>query len=254
MNIITRNKLPDSGEWYFEDGGVKIYASDGGDYLGLIGYMPQEYGCYPNMTAYQYLENMAYLKDMPEEMINGEINRVLSSVMLDGETKKRITKFSGGMKQRLCFAQAILGSPKILILDEPTAGMDVTQRIRVRELIMKKASESIVLMSTHICSDIERDGSDVIVMKNGTVFERGSVSELMSRISERIWQIECGQSQAYDLSEKHKTVYMNQLSGSRYQVRVISDESPSPEAVPVEPELEDYYMDVFGERREERNI
>ena len=248
MNIITRNKLPDSGECVFDTGDRKITFGDSEDYLGLLGYMPQEYGCYPNMTAYQYLEYMAYLKGMQKETIYSEINRVLASVMLDGETKKRITKFSGGMKQRLCFAQAVLGSPKILILDEPTAGMDVSQRIRVRELIKKAATECIVLMSTHICSDIERDGSDVIVMRKGTVLRRGSSSELMASMSGRVWQIECGQSTALDLSEKYKTVYMNQLNGNIYQVRIISDECPAPEAINSEPELEDYYIDVFSER------
>ena len=176
MNIITRNVCPDSGGTITWNGTEIVRL--GTEYLAKIGYMPQQQGLYNNFTAYRFLGYMASLKGLKRREAALEIPRALELVELTDVAAKRIGGFSGGMKQRLLIAQAILGKPEIVILDEPTAGLDPKQRVRIRSLIQSLAEDKIVIVSTHIVSDVESIADQVLLLKDGVLAAQGAVEEL----------------------------------------------------------------------------
>lgn len=179
MNIITQNIPFDKGgsiEWNGEST-LKM----GKDFRSLIGFMPQQQELYPTFTAERFVGYLAALKGIPSKEIFSEVSRVLSLVELDHCANKKIGGFSGGMKQRVLIAQALLGEPKLLILDEPTAGLDPKQRVIVRRLISSLSKDKIIIVSTHIVSDIESIADKVIMIKSGEIIENGTVEELCAK-------------------------------------------------------------------------
>lgn len=179
MNIITQNIPFDKGgsiEWNGEST-LKM----GADFRCLIGFMPQQQELYPTFTAERFVGYLAALKGIPSKVISSEVSRVLSLVELSDCTNKKIGGFSGGMKQRVLIAQALLGEPKLLILDEPTAGLDPKQRVIVRRLISSLSKDKIIIVSTHIVSDIESIADKVIMIKSGEIIENGTVEELCAK-------------------------------------------------------------------------
>ncbi|MDE6579413.1 MAG: ABC transporter ATP-binding protein [Ruminiclostridium sp.] len=179
MNIITQNITHDKGgsiEWNSENT-LKM----GADFRSLIGFMPQQQELYPTFTAERFVGYLAALKGIPSKEISSEVIRVLSLVELDHCANKKIGGFSGGMKQRVLIAQALLGTPKLLILDEPTAGLDPKQRVIVRRLISSLSNDKIIIVSTHIVSDIESIADKIIMIRSGEVIENGTVSELCAK-------------------------------------------------------------------------
>jgi ABC-type multidrug transport system ATPase subunit len=180
MNIITQNITHDKG------GTITWNGADtdktGEKFREVIGFMPQQQELYPSFTAARFVGYIAALKGIESKLIKDEILRVLSQVELYPEANKRIGGFSGGMKQRVLIAQALLGDPKLLILDEPTAGLDPKQRVIVRNLISSLSKEKIVIISTHIVSDIESVADHVLMIKAGRIIDSGSVKELSDRV------------------------------------------------------------------------
>lgn len=179
MNIITQNIPFDKGgsiEWNGEST-LKM----GKDFRSLIGFMPQQQELYPTFTAERFVGYLAALKGIPSKEIFSEVSRVLSLVELDHCANKKIGGFSGGMKQRVLIAQALLGEPKLLILDEPTAGLDPKQRVIVRRLISSLSKDKIIIVSTHIVSDIESIADKVIMIKSGEIIENGTVEGLCAK-------------------------------------------------------------------------
>lgn len=179
MNIITQNIPFDKGgsiEWNGENT-LKM----GSDFRSLIGFMPQQQELYPTFTAERFVGYLAALKGIPSKEISSEVSRVLSLVELSDCANKKIGGFSGGMKQRVLIAQALLGTPKLLILDEPTAGLDPKQRVVVRRLISSLSEDKIIIVSTHIVSDIESAADKVIMIKSGEIIENGTVNELCAK-------------------------------------------------------------------------
>lgn len=152
----------------------------GGEYRRLLGYLPQDFGYYPGMTAERYLRYLAELKAVPPELADEKVTELLALVELEAERKNRIRTFSGGMLRRLGIAQAMLNDPQILILDEPTAGLDPKERIRFRNLISEFSKNRIVLLSTHIVSDVEFIADELVLMKRGEVIRTGSVEEIIA--------------------------------------------------------------------------
>ena len=148
-------------------------------YRAVLGYLPQDFGYYPEFTAMDFLLYMAALKGLPKKTAKRRANELLELVGLQDMGRKKIKTFSGGMKQRLGIAQALLNNPKLLILDEPTAGLDPTERVRFRNLIGQLGKDSIVLLSTHIVSDIEHIADEVLMMKDGTLIYNGTWDEQM---------------------------------------------------------------------------
>lgn len=179
MNLITDNVRRDGGD--IELDGTDVLKLGNG-FRELLGFMPQQQGLYESMTAEAFLAYMARLKRIPSRKIMGEITRVLDLTNLSDVRHNKIYSFSGGMKQRILLAQAMLGEPRILILDEPTAGLDPKERVRLRNYIRDLSKNRIVLLATHIVSDIEAIADDIILMKEGRISLSGSPSELIASL------------------------------------------------------------------------
>lgn len=159
----------------------KEVTSMGADYRNVLGYLPQDFGYYPNYTAVEFLMYIAALKGIPKNVAKKRVTELLEVVDLSHVANKKVKTFSGGMKQRVGIAQALLNNPKILILDEPTAGLDPKERVRFRNLLSEYAGDKIVILSTHIVSDIEAIADEVLLMKKGKFVLQGTVPELIHK-------------------------------------------------------------------------
>lgn len=175
MNIITGNLKPTAGQVKWDG---KEIRSLGADYRSLIGYAPQQQGLYDTFTGRRFLSYMATLKGISKKEMTEEIRRVLSFVNMEEAADRMIGTYSGGMKQRILIAQAILGDPKLIVLDEPTAGLDPKERVRIRERIRELSGDKIILVSTHVVSDIEPIAKELILIKSGNIMDRDTVEHL----------------------------------------------------------------------------
>lgn len=241
MNIITDNLKADGGTIKYDG---KDISSMGREYLKLLGYMPQYPGIYPQFSAEEYLYYMAALKGVkdPEKQIDSVLEEV---EMLDVRRKKTVY-FSGGMKQRLALAQAVLGDPSVLILDEPTAGLDPKQRIAIRNYISRISFDKIVIIATHVVPDIEYIAKDVIMLKKGVIADNAPPAELLRKIDGCVWRVKTKDEYVQDYQNKYKVTNILKEDDS-VSVRILSDVKPDENAIPVSPTLDDYYLHVFGE-------
>lgn len=178
MNLITGNLKPTSGKLLW-DGQETVQM--GAVYRSLIGYAPQQQALYDTFSGSRFLSYMAALKGIPKKQMKEEIRRVLDYVNLTEAANESIGAYSGGMKQRILIAQAILGNPKLLILDEPTAGLDPKERVRIREKIKALSGDKVILVSTHVVSDIQSIAKEVLLLKKGRLADRGSVPALCQK-------------------------------------------------------------------------
>lgn len=200
MNLITGNLKPTAGRIFWDE---KEIGRLGAAYRSLLGYAPQNQGLYDAFSGIRFLSYMAALKDIPRKKMGPEIERVLSYVNLTQAAKRPIGTYSGGMKQRILIAQAILGNPKLLILDEPTAGLDPKERVRIREKIRELSGDKIILISTHVVSDIQTIAKEIILLKEGAQADRGTVEELCRKYGdasdlEQVYMDIFGKDEAYD--------------------------------------------------------
>lgn len=179
MNLITDNLKRDGGSITFDGEDIKEM---GTNYRRILGYMTQQQGFYEGMTAESFLVYMARLKEIPRKAVKREIDRVLEMTNLADVRHKKIGSFSGGMKQRVLLAQALLGDPKVLILDEPTAGLDPKERARLRDHIYQLSKDRIVLLATHIVSDIEAIADSILLLRQGKLLRSGTTEELISSL------------------------------------------------------------------------
>lgn len=181
MNIITDNLKLDSGKILWNGQESKTL---GAKYREILGYMPQGQGLYNGFTAKRFLNYIAVLKEVPKEEIEVQIQKVSKSVNLQDELGKKIGMYSGGMKQRLLIAATIIGNPKLLIFDEPTAGLDPKERIRVKKIMSELAKDKIVIIATHIVPDIENIANEIIILKDGILREKNTPEELIRKYAE----------------------------------------------------------------------
>ncbi len=178
MNVITGNIQPSSGNITWNGNDIKQLKSE---YRSILGYAPQQQGLYDSFSGRRFLSYMAALKGISKKEMPDEITRALSYVNMTEKADKAIGTYSGGMKQRILIAQAILGNPKLIILDEPTAGLDPKERVRIREQIETLSGDKIILVSTHVVSDIESIANEIILIKNGNIIDRDTVNALCSK-------------------------------------------------------------------------
>lgn len=187
MRMLCTLLKPTSGSITWD--GKDIFAMDG-MYRNILGYLPQDFGFYPDFTVYDYLMYIASIKGLRPVVSKQRADTLIRQVGLSKVKNKKMKRLSGGMIRRVGIAQAMLNNPKILILDEPTAGLDPNERIRFRNLISELSEERLVLLSTHIVSDIEYIANKILLMKNGLVAMSGNVEELVSSMPEKVWNLE----------------------------------------------------------------
>ena len=250
MNIITDNLKADLGEITYtsDDGLTENILKMGVRFREKLGFMPQYPGLYPNFTVERFMWYMAALKGLPKEKAKKDIPEILAAVELDDVPKRKIGALSGGMKQRLTLAQAVLGDPEILILDEPTAGLDPKQRIAIRNYISKIAFNKIVIIATHVVSDIEFIARDIIMLKKGVIVDNAPPHELTKKIEGKVWNVPCLESEVQSMQDTFRVTNISRDEESgNVSLRVLSDEKPSEDSKIVTPTLEDYYLYIFGD-------
>ena len=230
-----------SGEVLFDGENV---TDMGADYRNILGYLPQDFGYYPNYSAAEFLQYISALKGIPKDIAGQRIKELLEVVDLSHVASKKIRTFSGGMKQRVGIAQALLNHPQILILDEPTAGLDPKERVRFRNLISDYAEDKIVVLSTHIVSDIEAIADEVMLMKKGKFVLQGTIPQLVEKAGGKVWELTVSPKETRMWREK-VTVANLRHDGNQVILRIISDTMPAEDAVPCEASLEDLYLYYF---------
>ena len=220
----------------------------GDAYRSLLGYLPQDFGYYPDFTAKEFMYYIAALKGLSDKKARVMTKQLLETVSLSEVANKKIRTFSGCMKQRLGIAQAVINNPKILVLDEPTAGLDPKERVRFRNLIADFSKDKIVILSTHIVSDVEYIADTILMMKSGKLLLRGSVQKVTDSMRGKVWKFVVDERDADRVNERFCVANLHHLGDGDVEVRVISDRQPSTEAVPVQSTLEDLYLYHFQSR------
>lgn len=229
--------------------GVEIGAL-GAAYREKLGYLPQEFGFYPEFTVQDYLEYMAALKGLPRAEAARQIDALLERVSLAEVRRKKIVKLSGGMKRRVGIAQALLNDPEILILDEPTAGLDPGERVRFRNLLSEFAQDRIVLISTHIVSDVEYIAVENAVMKDGKIIAVDTTEGLVQQIEGKVWQGSAPAGELPRWEHRLQVVNLRNEPDGTVTLRYLAEAPQLPGSIPARPKLEDLYLWLFPEETE----
>ncbi len=238
MRMLCTLLKPTEGRILWD--GQDIFKLDGA-YRRILGYLPQEFGYYPDFTVQDYLNYIASIKGLRPAVARKRTALLLQQVGLAGAENKKMRKLSGGMKRRVGIAQAMLNDPKILILDEPTAGLDPNERIRFRNLISELALDRLVLLSTHIVSDIEYIAHEILLMKDGKICIFGTTKELTARMPEQVWRVSVPQNKVAAYTKQYKVSNIKTLHGEA-ELRILSSEKPAENAVLEEAVLEDVFL------------
>ncbi|GAA2725616.1 ABC transporter ATP-binding protein [Actinocorallia aurantiaca] len=238
MRIAATITRPTSGKVLFD--GVDVVAHP--DALRRhLGYLPQDFGAYPNLTAREFLSYLAAAKGMSARSSKARIGELLEAVNLTEAAKRPLGKYSGGMLRRVGIAQALLADPRVIIVDEPTAGLDPQERVRFRTMLADLAADRVVMLSTHIVSDIESVASDIAVVAGGRLLRRGTPDELLRLAQGRVWELLVSPAEA-DAVRMRCVVSRMVRTAEGVRMRVISDAPPSRGAAPAAPDLEDVYL------------
>lgn len=243
MRLLCDILAPTSGQISFDN--QSIWES-GDRYRSVLGYLPQDFGYYPDFSAFKFLLYMSAIKGLSRGFAKERSLELLEQVGLLQVKDKKIKTFSGGMKQRLGIAQAMLNDPRVLILDEPTAGLDPKERVRFRNLISTFSRDKIVLLSTHIVSDVEYIAGDILVMKKGQLLHQGRPHEIIHTIDGKVWECRVPNEKAGTLIESCNVGNLR-AEGEETMLRIISDEKPMETAQAVTPNLEDLYLYYFAD-------
>ena len=242
MRMICTLLTPTSGQILCD--GKDILKMEG-EYRNLLGYLPQEFGFYTDFSVKDYLLYIASLKGVRPVVAKKRVKELLEQVGLSKAANKKMKKLSGGMKRRVGIAQAILNNPKILILDEPTAGLDPTERVRFRNLISELSKERIVILSTHIVSDVEYIANEIWLMKNGRLVQQGSLNDVLDSMPEKVWSLVASQEEAAKLMKEYRVSNMK-TDRDGVELRIISAQPPCDYAKVLQPNLEDVFLYYFG--------
>ena len=254
MNILTGGLRADTGQVRWNGTEIQKIPLP---YRKTLGYAPQHQGIYEEFTANRFLWYLAALKGIPKKEAAVEIEQVLQVVGLTAQQNRRLGTFSGGMKQRVLIAQALLGDPQLLILDEPTAGLDPQERIHIRNFISRISTNRIVILATHVVQDVAGIAKEMILLGNGKVRMQGTPDEICSTLDGKVWEVRIPARQAAAISEQYLVSNLLEGRNGIVQARLISETEPVlPDAtcppVSVPAGIEDVYLSLFDHRREGR--
>lgn len=244
MRIVCGLTRPDSGSIFYD--GKSIHDL-GEQYRKILGYLPQNFGYYPSFTVQRYMEYIASLKGLNRHFSKRKINELLEIVGLQEAQKTKISSLSGGMRQRLGIAQSMLNDPDVLILDEPTVGLDPAERVKFRNLISTISQGKITILSTHIVSDVSYIADDILLVQHGELQYFGDVQQLTTVVEGKVWEVFAESQQADKFSQNYIVSNMHHTPQGAI-LRIISEHQPFPQAKVVPPTLEDAYLFYTGER------
>lgn len=242
MRMIADIMTPSSGTISFN--GKDIHKM-GAEYRNIFGFLPQDFGYSRDFTVKDYLEYIAALKDVPHKETTKKINHLLDILTLSDVKEKKIAKLSGGMKRRVGIAQAMLNDPKILVMDEPTAGLDPGERVRFRNFISEFSHDRIVLISTHIVSDIEYIATRNAIMKEGKIVDVGTTKELVKQIEGKVWSCVVPAEKMIEYEMRLHIINQRNEDNDRISIRYLAEQSAIDGSVTATPRLEDLYLWLF---------
>lgn len=217
-------------------------------YRDIFGYLPQEFGFYPEFTVKDYLQYIAVLKGLTEKDSRRKIGELLEQLTLSHVKNKKIIKLSGGMKRRVGIAQALLNEPEVLILDEPTSGLDPGERVRFRNLLSEFAHDRIVLISTHIVSDVEYIATQNAVMKGGKLLTCGTTEELVTLVEGKVWTTRIPMNRLPEYEKRLPVVNIRNEEDGQISIRYLAEKPFTKTSVPATPHLEDLYLWLFPQQ------
>lgn len=240
MNMMTDNLPPSAGSITLN--GEEI-GRLGAKYRDILGFMPQQQGLYDEFTGERFLWYMAALKGLSRRQAVSVIDRALETVNLTSDRHKKLRGYSGGMKQRILIAQALLNDPKILIMDEPTAGLDPKERIRIRSFISEVSKDKIVLIATHVVSDIEYISKEILIMNGGRIIRHGTPQELIKSMEGKVFETLVTEKEHREIAASGVKIANVSLTADKTCLRVVSDSPPvCGEVTKARPTLEDVYL------------
>ena len=242
MRMLATITKPTDGKIFWNDIDV---AKNPDTLRDVLGYLPQDFGVYPNLNAIEFLEYMAAIKGLDSATAKKRIDELLQLVNLKDAAKRPLGGYSGGMKQRVGIAQALLNDPQLLIVDEPTVGLDPEERVRFRNLLSDLSGERIVILSTHIVSDVEATATHIALVNKGQLLRETAPESLLNELEGKVWEWTIQSDDLPGLKSKH-IVSGRIRKSDGVQVRVVSSDQPKAESRSVSPNLEDAYLYFIG--------
>lgn len=249
MRMIAGIMKPSSGQVLYDGIPIEDLKER---YRDVFGYLPQEFGFYPEFTVKDYLEYVAVLKGLTKKDSKRRIDELLEQMTLTHVRNKKIIKLSGGMKRRVGIAQALLNEPEVLILDEPTSGLDPGERVRFRNLLSEFAHNRIVLISTHIVSDVEYIATQNAVMKNGKLLARGTTEELVKLVEGKVWTAQIPMNRLSEYEHTLQIVNIRNEENGQISIRYLAEHPHTGDSTSAPPHLEDLYLWMFPQKNVDR--
>lgn len=249
MRILATVTKPSAGKVLWDSADI---ARNPDALRDVLGYLPQDFGVYPNLSAVEFLEYLAAVKGIGAVAARKRIGELLELVNLTDAAKRPLGGYSGGMRQRVGIAQALLNDPQLLIVDEPTAGLDPEERVRFRNLLSELSGERIVILSTHIVSDVEAVATSIAILAHGQLLAHGAPEALLASVAGKVWEVVIASAELPELRQKH-LVSSTAHRSDGIHVRVVADAAPGREARQLEPSLEDAYLAALSRQRSATN-